>query len=114
MPRHPFNPARKRFPTKLRTQERKRGDVVISKAHQLFVKYNAKVALNIQYLHSGRTVSYHSDENWPSGADLEVGSIIAEPISENLTGIRGFWIPLQRAWAGPTSPMMESGSKLPS
>lgn len=67
-----YKPQHEKSRNELGTQERRRADGLFGKAHQLFVLCNAKVALVVQYPRTGRTISYYSDENWPSGRDLEV------------------------------------------
>ncbi|CRG92900.1 hypothetical protein PISL3812_09976 [Talaromyces islandicus] len=66
----------------LLTQERNLADGLFGKAHQLFVKCDAKVALTVQFPRSGRMMSYYSDDSWPSGADLEA---LLNPMVESLS-----------------------------
>jgi hypothetical protein len=65
----------------LQTQERKRADGLIGKAHQLVVKCDANVAVFVQYPRTGRVYSYRSPEDWPPRVDMEVGSTPTMSIS---------------------------------
>lgn len=75
-----FKPRHEKSHKELQVQERKRVNGLLGKAHQLFVKCDAKVALIVQYERTGRIYSYRSHD-WPLSIHLKVKYFFAPSIT---------------------------------